>query len=428
MSLRRFVPQGLAAHTAALLFVAFVVLQVTVLALLWQQVGRPLAVQSADDLAGRLVLAAQTWVELPPETRADFEDELASRHGIHIRMEPLAPAAVAGGLDGLVAQALSQRLRVPVKVVALDAAHAGFDLRIGGYTLSLGYTRPQALARAGWILGAVMLGGGLLTVLLAVWLTRRIAERLRQLARHAAAVGEGGAPAPLSETGEAELVLLTAQMNRLVDEVQGLLANRTMLLAGISHDLRTPLTRIRLALSLLEDTAPERVERIAADVREMDSLIGEMLALARDLRTEAVAELVWSDWLAEFVTRWPEGAVRCTVQGMPTARLASRALMRILANLVENALRYGAAPVEVAVTTDAEGWRVAVSDRGPGIPAEQREAVFRPFYRLEMSRDRSSGGAGLGLTIARQLAQAQGWRISLDEREGGGLVATLTGT
>jgi two-component system, OmpR family, osmolarity sensor histidine kinase EnvZ len=278
----------------------------------------------------------------------------------------------------------------------------------------------------------VFLLGALLTVLTALIMARRVSRRMNSLARKAVEVGQGRAPALLPETGVRELRELTVAFNRMAEEVQALLENRTVLLAGVSHDLRTPITRLRLALSLLEGGDPELVKRMEHDLDEMNQLISDMLVFARSLKLEALHECdlvpVLDDLAAQAAllgpVEWQAGSSACQ------ARVGEAALRRIVGNLLDNARRYGdGKPVTLdlacGIACDIDMLRISVRDRGPGIPIEQREAVFRPFTRLETSRNRAGGGSGLGLAIARQLADAYGWRIELSEREGGGLVASL---
>jgi two-component system osmolarity sensor histidine kinase EnvZ len=159
----------------------------------------------------------------------------------------------------------------------------------------------------------------------------------------------------------------------------------------------------------------------------MDRLIGDVLTLARGFGHEASKRVVLSELLADLVRATPGAAERVQIEATDIELDAPvGALRRMLANLLENALRYGGdQPVNLRAETVDGICRIGVLDRGPGIPAADREAVFRPFYRLEASRGVSTGGSGLGLAIVRQLAEAQGWRVSLRERPGGGLEAWL---
>jgi Signal transduction histidine kinase len=274
---------------------------------------------------------------------------------------------------------------------------------------------------------AVLVGGALGLMLLALLMVRQMSVRLRDLASHAQTVGQGRLPERLPETGAEEMRALTRAFNRMADEVQSLLENRTTLLAGISHDLKTPLTRMRLTLAMLEGVDPARVARLEADITEMERLIADMLAFARALKAEAAREIDLVQVLDDLADKARQlGEVHWQRPPPCPCRVAEAALRRVVGNLLDNALRYGeGAPVTLELSCDEAAASVRVLDRGPGIPAAEREAVFRPFYRLEVSRSRASGGSGLGLAIARQLADAHGWRIRLADRPGGGLLAEL---
>ncbi len=423
-------PRTLFGRTATLLLIAFAVLQGIALAVVWHEVIAPLARRTADNLAGRMVLAAQTWVELPPATRPDFELELALHHGLELGAvtDHLPKRLEEGYFDHLVAEALSRRLQQAVELKQGPAPEwAWAELKMGGKLLRVGYRRDSYLLTAPWTAVAVLLAGALILLLLALVMVRQLSRRLRQLALHAQTVGQGRLPERLPETGAEEMRALTTAFNHMADAVQALLENRTTLLAGISHDLKTPLTRMRLALAMLEGADPERLTRLEADVDEMERLIADMLAFARALKAEPALAIDLAALLDDLVDKARQlGEVHWQRPPPCPWLVAEAALRRIVGNLLDNALRYGGGlPVSVELACTAQAARVRVLDRGPGIPAAEREAVFRPFYRLEASRSRDSGGSGLGLAIARQLADAHGWRIALDDRPGGGLAAEV---
>lgn len=426
----RFVPDSLFGRAAAILLSSFLLAQGAAMYAVWRTVVVPLAQRSADDLAARMVLAAQTWVELPPETRRDYEIELFLQHNLELgKVEQPLPGVLPTGYFGTqVARALSRRTGQDVVLKeGPDPAWAWAEVRLAGNLLRVGYARDDYELDAPWEAGAVFLAGALLTLVAALFQARRTARRLRLLGRSAAEVGQGRLPERLPETGAAELRDLTAAFNRMADEVQGLLENRTVLLSGISHDLRTPITRMQLALAMLDDADPAMVERMAGDLREMNRLISQMLDFARSLKGEDETEVDLGAALAEMAASCshPErvqlgAAVTCR------QRLSVAALNRIVGNLLENALRYGEGkPVTLELACARDAVTIGVLDRGPGIPEAERDKVFQPFYRLEDSRSRDTGGSGLGLAIVRQLADAQGWRIELAARAGGGLVAEV---
>lgn len=423
-------PRTLFGRTAALLLVAFAVLQGTALLVVWHKVIVPLAERSADNLAARMVLAAQTWVELPPATRPDYELELSLRHSLELGAvaDRLPEALASGYFERLVAEALADRAGYPVTLKrGPDPDWAWAELRIGGQFLRIGFQRDRYALAAPWEAVGALLGGALAILLLALLMVRRTALRLRSLGDSAQAVGQGRLPERLPETGAEEIRDLTRAFNRMAAEVQSLLENRTTLLAGISHDLKTPLTRLRLALAMLEGVDPARLARMEADVAEMERLIADMLAFARGLRAEPAEARDLAALLGELADKTGQLGAVCWAGSAPCPwPVAEAAFRRIIGNLVENALRYGeGSGVDLELSAGAAEARVGVLDRGPGIPAAEREAVFRPFHRLEGSRSKDSGGSGLGLAIARQLADAHGWRIELADRPGGGLAATL---
>ena len=426
----KLLPETLFGRTAAGLLAAFLVFEAAAFAVVWLMVVRPLAERSADDLAAKIILAAQTWVELPPETRADYEMELAFRHDLVLAAAktPLSGAADTGYFGRLLEAALSARARQAITLQqGPDPAWDWLEIQVSSAQLRVGYDRERYALKAPLAAVGVFLLGAALTVLTALLMVGQSSRRLRGLADKAREVGQGREPERLPETGALELRQLTAAFNRMAEEVRGLLENRTVLLSGISHDLRTPLTRLRLALSMLEHADPDLVARMERDLDEMNRLITDMLAFARALQREEIAECDLTRLLGELADQasrlgpvdWQPGAP-CPV------RVAEAALRRVIGNLLENARRYGGdSPVTLSLTASPGAVRIAVLDRGPGIPEAHREAVFQPFFRLEPSRNREAGGSGLGLAIVRQLADAHGWRVELGDRPGGGLSAVV---
>jgi two-component system, OmpR family, osmolarity sensor histidine kinase EnvZ len=424
-------PGTLFGRTAAALLAAFLVFETLAFAVVWQTLIRPMAERSADDLAAKVSLAAKTWVELPPQTRTDYEMELAFRHDLELgaASKPLAGAAADTWFSRLLVTALSRRMQQPVLLRrGLDANLVWLDLQVADKQLRVGFRQDRYALQAPLAAVGVFLLGAALTVVTALLMVGRAGRRLNSLAEKAGEVGQGRDPVPLPETGPREIRELTAAFNRMAGEVHALLENRTVLLSGISHDLRTPITRMKLALSLLDDADAAQVSRMERDLDEMNRLISDMLVFARALQANDLQDcdlaLVLSD-LAETAARlgpvnWRPPTACCVVH------VGEAALRRIVGNLLENARRYGGEEaIDLELVCGEREVRVAVLDRGPGIPEDQREAVFRPFHRLESSRSRDSGGSGLGLAIARQLADAYGWRIEFRHRQGGGLDAAL---
>ena len=278
-----------------------------------------------------------------------------------------------------------------------------------------------ALQMAFWIL----LSGGFI-LLFAIWAARRVAKPLTRFAAAADRLGVDVNAPPLPETGAAELRKASRAFNRMQDRLRRFVEDRTLMLAAISHDLRTGLTRLKLRSEFIADA--EQQKKALADLDEMEAMLDATLAFARDdaakepRRRFDLAALLQS--LADEQTDQGaqaayDGPDHLPFEGRPTA------LKRAFANLVGNAVKYGGA-AEIALTETGKGLRITVADRGPGIPEEARERVFAPFFRLETSRSRETGGSGLGLAVARSIVRRHGGDIALALRPGGGLVVTVS--
>jgi len=268
---------------------------------------------------------------------------------------------------------------------------------------------------------------GVLTLVLAMVLflvTRGITRPLSKLALAADAVGQSVRHPPLVEEGVREIRNATRAFNTMQDRLLRYLDSRTNVLAAMSHDLRTPLTRMRLRV---EAVAEERLRtRFAADLDEMEALVHGALALFKGLDDDERFERVdVNELLATLVAEYAEigGSVGLEGKALDALQAKPRALKRCLCNLVDNALKFGQrATIDVE---DGDVLIIRVADEGPGIPEEMLERVFEPFYRLESSRNRDTGGTGLGLSIARDVAQAHGGSVALRNRPEGGLIAEL---
>lgn len=268
---------------------------------------------------------------------------------------------------------------------------------------------------------------GVLTLVLAIVLflvTRNITRPLSKLAQAAEGLGRSVRHPPLAEEGVREVREATRAFNTMQDRLLRYLDSRTSVLAAMSHDLRTPLTRLRLRAESVND--PHVRARFEADLDEMESLVRSALALFRGLDDdEAFEPLDMNGLLGALVAEYTEVGASVSLEGKAIDALKAkpRALKRCLTNLVDNALKFGQrARIRV---DDGAALQVSVSDDGPGIPEEFLERVFEPFYRLERSRSRDTGGAGLGLAIARDIAQAHGGTLKLRNRPEGGLTAEL---
>jgi len=273
------------------------------------------------------------------------------------------------------------------------------------------------------------IGVRLAALLLAAWVGARwLSDPVRRLADAARALGHNINRAPMSEAGTRECREATRVLNQMQQHICAQLEQRDQFVAAVSHDLRTPLTRLALRVESLPD-ASER-QRFGKDIAEMDTMIRATLDY---LRGAADAEPWVVLDLAALVDSLVQDQQDCghdvTLEPLPAVSLApvraqAGALRRCMANLLDNAVRYGAG-AEVRLTEDAQGVCVTVLDRGPGIPEVELSKVLQPFYRVEASRNRNTGGVGLGLASASDIARQHGGSVVLRNRGGGGLWAEL---
>jgi signal transduction histidine kinase len=269
---------------------------------------------------------------------------------------------------------------------------------------------------------------GLLTAMLGIVLyamTRTITRPLGDLAKAADAVGRGTTIAPLQERGARELKRATRAFNAMQERLNRYLDSRTRVLAAMSHDLRTPITRLRLRVESIEDEALRT--RCVEDLDEMTRMVRGALSIFRGLNDEEPTVAVdIGALLQELQRRYGEVNASVAIEGAAASPIPGKplALKRCLGNLVDNALQYGE-HATISVSESDEQLTIRVLDNGPGIPEAELDRVFEPFYRLESSRNRATGGTGLGLSIARDVAQAHGGSLTLANREGGGLEARL---
>ncbi len=283
--------------------------------------------------------------------------------------------------------------------------------------------RSESLWSSASTLSMVLMTAGVLLV--SVWAVRRLTRPLAGFARAAERLGRDVAAPPLEVAGPAEVQRAAEAFNDMQARIRRLVENRTLMLAAISHDLRTPITTLKLRAEFVEDE--EERSRMLATLAEMEALVGETLAFARD---EAVREerrrVDLVALVASVVDDLTDAGVAVTLTAPAKLACDCRplALKRVFQNLIENAVKYGEA-AEVSIAADDQSITVAVDDRGPGIPESELAKVFTPFYRIEASRSRETGGVGLGLAVALSIVHAHGGELRLANRPEGGLRASV---
>jgi signal transduction histidine kinase len=369
---------------------------------------------------------------LPPNERAQWLPRLARRSYEFILGPGVPGGPVDARLSARVAQSIADGIgtRYPLTVNAVpgDNERLQVHLRLSdGSPLTIDMRPMSGAPLSRWLL--LVLALQLAVLVACCWLAVRLATRpLHQLAVAADALGPDLKAARLPEDGPSEVSRAARAFNAMQDRIATYMTERMQILAAISHDLQTPITRMRLRVDVMDDD--EQGAKLRQDLHEMESLVKEGVTYARTLHgaTEVPCRVDPDALLDSLVCDYVDAGQAVSLEGRLGVSLMTRpqALRRILGNLVDNALKFGGTAEITASTLPGGQTLITVLDRGPGIPAESLEAVFEPFYRLEASRNRDTGGTGLGLAIARQLAMAMDATLTLHNRPGGGLEARLT--
>ncbi len=429
-ALRGFTPKGLYARSLIIIIAPMVILQAVVGLVLmdryWQGVSRHLAVTLVGDIAAVIDLLNTPGADFSQVSRLASDDL-----GLRIAMLPPAKLPTTGrplftSVDKELAHQIIHRIRRPFTVDTVGTTGL-IDIRV---ELDNGVLRvlarrnqayaPNSLTYIAWMLLAsiVLLTGAILF----------LRGQIRPILTLAAAVDDFGKGRPVPDfpaRGAREVRRATTAFHEMRQRVERQIDQRTAMLAGVSHDLRTVLTRLRLQLALIEETAD--VAAMKNDVDDMSRMLEGYLAFARgDPDEDAVATDV-AALIAEVAqeSRVSGHHAEVSFSGDPVVKLRPQSFKRCLANLVANAARHGAR-ITVAGSHADGHLTITVDDDGPGVPAEEREAVFKPFYRLDNARNLDESGTGLGLTIARDIARHHGGDIGLSASPLGGLRAAVS--
>ena len=427
-------PRSLLGRTVITIAVTLLVFMLIAVSAAIYFVYDPMAKRHADDFAAVIVSAAHSLQSLPEDMHTELKQQLLQDHGLIVAEETTDSVQTSPDLQfyPFFHEALNRRAgtalvtfeSVDSPIIWVDVPAHGKLFRLGFDKKRLGINPPVALIFA-------VGGGALLTLIASLLEVRRVVRPLGQLSSAVKLLGRGQNPSPIPEDGPEEIAGLARAVNRMSSGLQKLSENRTVMIAGISHDLRTPLTRLGLAVELLDlDPTPELIDRVRRNLDAMNKLIGQFLQFSHGVDGETPVQLdLWQmiESLASDIKI--EGSeLQLHRKDPPCVYFTDAvALERVLANLLKNAAQYGGGkPIDVNLNCSDEEVAIEVCDRGPGIPVAEVDAVFRPFHRLEVDGRDRVGGSGLGLAIAHQIALKHDWKIELLPREGGGTVAKLS--
>ena len=430
--LKPVMPHGLFARALIIVIAPMLLLQVVASYVFldrhWQKVTRGLAYMAAAEMELAVTLYERTY---GARGYRDFVDLINGTLEVDVAVWPgeTLPDPVGGGLfpilhDSLLAE-LRERIDRPVWVDTLTyEKYVDVRVQMDDGVLRVLYLRSRVSATNTHIFIVWMVGTSILLLLVAVLFLRGQVRPIQRLAAAAEAFGLGRDMPDFKPSGATEVRRAAEALVLMRDRLARQIQQRTAMLAGVSHDLKTPLTRFKLELAMLGDS-PE-IADLRTDVAEMERLLEEYLAFARGQGGETAETIELEAFLEDIrVNAARKGAdVRLDMDGPMDMRVRPAALRRCISNLVENATAH-AARVQISAHRRGQIVEIAIDDNGPGIPPHQMEDAFRPFQRLDEARNQNRSGSGLGLAIARDVAHGHGGDILLLESPLGGLRALV---
>jgi two-component system osmolarity sensor histidine kinase EnvZ len=422
----------------SLLWRAFLLIAVVIVLAIgaWVQIFRAFDVEPRTRQIAQMVvsvvnLTRTALITAKPELRKELLLDLAEQEGIrvypaepHDRLQvPPEDRPMLQLLAAEIRRDLGAQTRIALERNGERAFWVSFFIEGDEYWIMLPRERVErqlALQWLGW--GALVLALALIAAYFIVFRLRRPLAALTHAARE---IGRGHAPPALEESGPDEIRTVSRAFNQMARDLARHDEDRALILAGVSHDLRTPLARLRLGIEL-SGADESTIQAMAADIDHMDRIIGQFLDFARTDSGEAPAITDLAALLQDVARHYRDTghALTTEIATIGSCLVRPLAMRRLVSNLLDNAFRYGETDVRLRLLTAGREVHIEVLDRGPGIPAADADRMKQPFTRLESARS-GKGGSGLGLAIVERIARMHGGRFELLAREGGGLVARI---
>ncbi|MGQ0664682.1 MAG: ATP-binding protein [Pseudomonadota bacterium] len=432
VSLKRHLPQTLFGRALLIIVAPLILVQLVAAFIFYDRVWETVTRRLASAVAGDVAVVVHALGRYPdPGDRDWLFDTVSMTTGLKLALEEGAilastgPEVGSGILERLLVRALNERVRRPYLLdVWSQPREVEIKVQLAEGVLHVRAPRERLFTTTTYIFLMWMVGSSLVFFAIASVFMRNQVRPIRRLARAADAFGKGRDVPDFHPSGAAEVRQAAAAFINMRERIRRFVAQRTEMLAGVSHDLRTPLTRMKLELAMFG--GHPSAAGLRADVADMERMVESYLAFVRGEGEEQVEPTDLAGLLAEIAAaaRRDGHAVSVATSGDLTLPLRPHAIKRSLDNLVANATRH-AAQVEIHAARRARAVEIVIDDDGPGIPPELRDEVFKPFYRLDPSRNVATGGVGLGLTIARDVVHVHGGEIDLTRSPHGGLRARI---
>lgn len=430
-TIKNLLPATLFGRALLILVLPVVLVQLFAIYMFYERHWDSIVRNMSSTLAGEVMLLVHEFEKQPPDKRVKRVTALGEMLGIGVFYDRSQERVFVSGkgaeeypefydlLSSQIAQPFMVR-RVPPE------GDIEISVLMDKGTLVFHMTKKRLVSSTTYIFLLWMVGSALILLIISILFLRNQIRPIRQLAEAAKRFGMGQDMPGFSPRGATEVRQAGRAFVTMRDRIQRQVSTRTEMLAGISHDLRTPLTRLRLQLAMLGLDESRRAE-LESDLEAMEHMIQEYLDFARGEGREQTEKVALAPLLNDIVDDYQRHDQPVTLKQAEDgiAEIRPKAMRRALQNVIDNAVRYGQ-KAEITVEADKKHWLIMISDQGPGIPESEYETVFRPFTRLDPSRNIRTGGAGLGLSIARDAVQAHGGTIELENRPHGGLSVIIT--
>jgi two-component system osmolarity sensor histidine kinase EnvZ len=421
--LKRYMPRSLFGRALIIIVAPLVLVQLVAGFVFYDRVWETVTRRLAAGLAGDVGVIVQFMAHYPDQDDRNWMAFTAlTTSGLDSQYEPGAilpqtgPEAGSGILERLLVNALNERVRRPFFLdVWSHPREVKIDVQLPDGVLHVRAQRERVFTSTVYIYLMWIVGSSLIFLAIASVFMRNQVRPIRRLAEAAEEFGKGRDVSDFRPAGAAEVRQAAAAFIVMRERIRRFLQQRTEMLAGISHDLRTPLTRMKLELAMFGDSHPS-VPGLKSDVADMERMVDSYLAFVRGEGEEQPEPLDLGRLISDIAAaRRREGdAVATETEGDLVVPLRPQAAKRCFDNLIANAVRHGT-KVEIKSARRGRSVEITIDDNGPGIPANAREDVFKPFYRLDASRNTATGGVGLGLTIARDFVRGHGGEITLSD-------------
>lgn len=431
-AINRVLPRSLLGRALLIMGAPLVLMQVIATSIFYERHYDNITKRLAQAIAGEVAVIIQLLGDAPESSlesgqlnlaEAVLQLDISFDAGAVLPDNPLH--ANDSVLDRKLSRALERRLVYPFQIDTVSQdERVGVWVQLPDGVMEVGVPLSRLFSDTTYIFIAWMVGSSIVLFAVATFFMRNQVRPIRRLARAAESFGKGQDVPDFKPQGAAEVRSAARAFLQMRERIRRQIDQRTIMLAGVSHDLRTPLTRMKLQLAMAGDD-PE-VASLASDVIEMERMVEGYLAFAAGQGEEEPKAVRLSELLEGVIEPLSKNGARIDlrVDHDPEVTLRPAAMRRCLTNLLTNAIRYGS-EVQVRAKVRKKRAEIIIDDNGPGIPLERREDVFKPFFRLDESRNPSTGGTGLGMTIARDVLRGHGGEVTLEDSPTGGLRARI---